>query len=71
MVARSRQALQDVKLHKLPDLQGGDMKVDILWEISSHFEQPGDKTCILSTLEFLSKLAIKHYVSPIITFDDE
>ena len=29
----------------------------------------GDKTCILSMLEFLSNLAIKHHVSPIITFD--
>jgi hypothetical protein len=30
---------------------------------------PGDKTCILSTLEFISKIAIKHHVPPIITFD--
>ncbi len=29
----------------------------------------GDKTCILSTLEFLSNLAMKHHVVPIITFD--
>ena len=29
----------------------------------------GDKTCILSTLEFLCKLASKHHVTPIITFD--
>ena len=29
----------------------------------------GDKSCILSTLEFLSNLARKHQVSPIITFD--
>ena len=29
----------------------------------------GDKTCILSTLEFLSNLAMKYYVVPIITFD--
>ena len=28
----------------------------------------GDKACILSTLDFLSNLAIKHDVSPIITF---
>ena len=28
-----------------------------------------DKTCILSTLEFLSNLAIKYHVVPIITFD--
>ena len=29
----------------------------------------GDKTCILSTLNFISDLAIKHHVPPIITFD--
>ena len=29
----------------------------------------GDKTCILSILEFLSNLAIKYHVVPIITFD--
>ena len=30
---------------------------------------PGDKTCILSTLEYLCKLAAKQNVTPIITFD--
>ncbi|KAJ8023974.1 hypothetical protein HOLleu_36566 [Holothuria leucospilota] len=30
---------------------------------------PGDKTCILSTLEYMSNLAIKHHVSPVIPFD--
>ena len=30
---------------------------------------PGDKTCILSTLEFICKLAAKHNISPIVTFD--
>ena len=29
----------------------------------------GDKTCILSTLNFICDLAIKHHVPPIITFD--
>ena len=29
----------------------------------------GDKICILSTLEFLSNLATKHHVSPVVTFD--
>ena len=29
----------------------------------------GDKTCILSTLEYLCKLALKYNLSPIITFD--
>ena len=29
----------------------------------------GDKSCILSTLEFLSNLASKHHVPPVITFD--
>ncbi|KAJ8042475.1 hypothetical protein HOLleu_13540 [Holothuria leucospilota] len=30
---------------------------------------PGDKTCILSTLEFISNLATKHHVPPVVTFD--
>lgn len=30
---------------------------------------PGDKTCILSTLDYLCKLASKHNMSAIITFD--
>jgi len=30
---------------------------------------PRDKTCILSSLEFLSNLAITHYVPLVITFD--
>ena len=30
---------------------------------------PGDKTCILSTLEFICKLASKHNISPVVTFD--
>jgi len=30
---------------------------------------PGDRTCILSTLEYICKLASQHSVSPIITFD--
>ena len=30
---------------------------------------PGDKTCILSTLEFISNLAAKHNISPVVTFD--
>jgi 5'-3' exonuclease len=30
---------------------------------------PGDKSCIVSTLEFLCNLAVKHHVPPIITFD--
>ncbi len=29
----------------------------------------GDKTCILSTLEFICNLAMKHHLSPVITFD--
>lgn len=30
---------------------------------------PGDQTCILSTLEFISNLAAKHKISPVVTFD--
>ena len=30
---------------------------------------PGDKTCILSTLEFICKLATKHKISTVLTFD--
>ena len=30
---------------------------------------PGDRTCILSTLEFICKLASKHNISPVVTFD--
>ena len=29
----------------------------------------GDKTCILSTLEFLCRLAYKHHLDPVVTFD--
>ena len=29
----------------------------------------GDKSCILSTLEFIHKQAVKHGITPIITFD--
>ena len=29
----------------------------------------GDKTCILSTLEFVYNIAFKHHVAPVITFD--
>lgn len=29
----------------------------------------GDKTCILSTLDFIGDLALKHHGPPIITFD--
>ena len=30
---------------------------------------PGDKTCILSTLEFLTDLATRYHQAPVITFD--
>ena len=30
---------------------------------------PGDKTCILSTLEFICALATKHQLDPVATFD--
>ena len=30
---------------------------------------PGNKACILSTLNFLSNMAIRHHVPPVITFD--
>lgn len=30
---------------------------------------PGDKSCILSTLEFLSDLAVRYHFPPVVTFD--
>ena len=30
---------------------------------------PGDKTCIVSTLEYICKLAYKQNITPVVTFD--